>query len=183
MRTNDPAIFAVGECVEHRGQCYGLVDPIWEQAQVLADVITEVKPASAYLGSKLGTKLKVMGVELASMGVTKPADENDEVVVYREPKKGIYKKLIVRSGQIAGAILLGDVEAAGTLMQMFIHGTPAPDRRADLLFGSPTGVGLLQAADLPDNAQICNCNGVSKGQIVEAIESKGCHSVSKVGAC
>jgi nitrite reductase (NADH) large subunit len=64
MRTSDPAIFSVGECVEHRGQLYGLVDPIWEQAQVLADVITETRTESAYLGSKLGTKLKVMGVEL-----------------------------------------------------------------------------------------------------------------------
>jgi len=182
MRTSDPAIFALGECVEHRGQLYGLVDPIWEQAKVLADVITGTRPGSAYHGSKLGTKLKVMGVELASMGATKPGDADDEVVVYREPGNGIYKKLIVRGGQIAGAILLGDVEAAGTLMQMFLAGTKVPARRADLLFGSPTGVALLKASDLPDNAQICNCNGVSKEQIVDAIQTRGCHSVSKVGA-
>lgn len=183
MRTSDPAIFAVGECVEHRGMLYGLVDPIWEQAKVLADVLTGTRSDAAYQGSKLGTKLKVMGVELASMGVTKPADANDEVVVYREPRRGIYKKLIVRGGEIAGAILLGDVESAGTLMQMFLAGIKAPERRADLLFGAPTGVGLLKVADLPDNAQICNCNGVSKEQIVAAIQDKGCHSVSKVGFC
>ena len=182
MRTSDPAVFAVGECVEHRGQLYGLVDPIWEQANVLADVLTGFQPTSAYQGSKLGTKLKVMGVELASMGVTKPADADDEVVVYREPAKGIYKKLIVRGGEIAGAILLGDIEAASTLLQMFLNGTKVPARRADLLFGSPTGVALLKASDLPDNAQICNCNGVSKKQIVDAIQNKTCHSVSKVGA-
>jgi nitrite reductase (NADH) large subunit len=182
MRTSDPAIFAVGECVEHRGQLYGLVDPIWEQANVLADVITGVKPGAAYHGSKLGTKLKVMGVELASMGSTKPADDNDEVVVYREPARGIYKKLIVRGGQIAGAILLGDIDSAGTLMQMFFGGMKVPERRADLLFGSPTSVSLLKVSDLPDNAQICNCNGVSKQRIVEAIEAAGCKSVSKVGA-
>jgi len=117
------------------------------------------------------------------MGATKPADNDDEVVVYREPARGIYKKMIVRGGQIAGAILLGDIEAAGTLMQMFQGNVPAPARRADLLFGSPTGVSLLKASDLPDNAQICNCNGVSKKQIVEAIEVKGCQSVSKIGAC
>ena len=90
-------------------------------------------PDAAYLGSKLGTKLKVMGVELASMGETKPRSADDEVVVYREPARGIYKKLIVRGGQIAGAILLGDIEAAGTLMQMFMAGTPgagAPRRPA-----------------------------------------------------
>jgi len=181
MRTSDPHIFAVGECVEHRGQLYGLVDPIWEQAQVLADVITDSRPGAAYLGSKLGTKLKVMGVELASMGETKPASPADEVIVYREPARGLYKKLIVRDDRIAGAILLGEVEAAGTLMQMFRSNMKVPARRADLLFGSPTGVSLLQASDLPDNAQICNCNGVSKQQIVEAIQTGGCHSVSKVG--
>src|SRR5688572_7200238 len=183
MQTSDPDIFSLGECVEHRGQSYGLVDPIWEQANVLADVITGIKPDAAYCGSKLGTKLKVMGVELASMGVTKPGSDDDEVVVYREPSHGIYKKLIVRGGQIAGAILLGDIEAAGTLMQMFVGNLPVPARRADLLFGSPTGVSLLKASDLPDNAQICNCNGVSKKQIVEAIEIKGCQTVSKIGAC
>jgi nitrite reductase (NADH) large subunit len=183
MRTSDPEIFALGECVEHRGQTYGLVDPIWEQANVLADVLTQTKPDAAYCGSKLGTKLKVMGVELASMGATKPASDDDEVIVYREPARGIYKKLIVRGGQIAGAILLGDIEAAGTLMQMFLGEVPAPARRADLLFGSPSGVSLLKASDLPDNAQICNCNGVSKKQIVDAIKVKGCQSVSKIGAC
>jgi nitrite reductase (NADH) large subunit len=183
MRTSDPEIFAVGECVEHRGQTYGLVDPIWEQANVLADVITGTKPDSAYYGSKLGTKLKVMGVELASMGATKPANDDDEVVVYREPARGIYKKLIVRGGQIAGAILLGDIESASTLMQMFLGNVAVPSRRADLLFGTPSGVSLLKASDLPDNAQICNCNGVSKKQIVEAIEVKGCQTVSKIAAC
>src|SRR4030095_12640711 len=183
MRTSDPAIFALGECVEHRGQLYGLVDPIWEQAGVLADVITGTKPDSTYCGSKLGTKLKGMGVELASMGAHRRTNDDDEVVVYREPARGIYKKMIVRGGQIAGAILLGDIEAAGTLMQMFQGGVQAPARRADLLFGSPSGVSLLKASDLPDNAQICHCNGVSKKQIVDAIEIQGCQSVSKIGAC
>lgn len=183
MRTSDPAIFALGECVEHRGKTYGLVDPIWEMARVLADVITDTKPAAAYLGSKLGTKLKVMGVELASMGETRSAGPADEVVVYREPKRGIYKKIVVRNNQVAGAILLGETEAASTLMQMFTAGSTVPARRADLIFGSPTGVALLKASDLPDNAQICNCNGVSKAQIVEAIQTRGCQSVSKVGAC
>jgi NAD(P)H-nitrite reductase large subunit len=77
MRTCDPAIFALGECVEHRGTTYGLVDPIWEMAQVLADVVTNTNAHAAYLGSKLGTKLKVMGVELASMGETASAGPDD----------------------------------------------------------------------------------------------------------
>ena len=183
MRTSDRAIFAVGECVEHRGRIYGLVDPIWEQANVLADVLTGLNPKAEYLGSKLGTKLKVMGVELASMGETKPSLPDDEVVIYREPSRGVYKKLIVRENKIAGAILLGEIDTAGVLMQMFMADTVVSARRADLLFGTATGAPVLSVFDLPDHAQICNCNGVSKGAIKEAIQIGKCHSVSKVGGC
>jgi nitrite reductase (NADH) large subunit len=183
MRTSDRQIFSVGECVEHRGKLYGLVDPIWDQAKVLADVITGFNPSAEYLGSKLGTKLKVMGVELASMGETKPALPDDEVVVYREPSRGVYKKLIVRDNKLAGAILLGETDTAGVLMQMFMANAAVSSRRADLLFGSSTGAPVLSVFDLPDHAQICNCNGVSKGAIKEAILIGKCHSVSKVGGC
>jgi len=183
MRTSDPEIFSVGECVQHRGRIYGLVDPIWEQANVLADVITGVNEKSAYTGSKLGTKLKVMGVELASMGETKPAHPTDEVVLYREPKRNIYKKLIIRDEKLAGAILLGDIDGASMLMQMFFSGSKVPERRSEMLFGGePSGVSMVSIVNMPDNVQICNCNGVSKGQILEAIRG-GCSSVSKIGAC
>ena len=181
MRTSDPDVFAVGECVQHRGVIYGLVDPIWDQARTLADVITETNPAAAYEGSKLATKLKVMGVELASMGETKKAEPDDEVVVYREPSRGVYKKLIIRENKLYGAILLGEADTASTLMQMFSLDTALPERRADLLFGPANGAPLLAAADLPDAAQICNCNGVSKGCIRTAIETGGCTSVMQVG--
>ncbi len=181
MRTSDPDVFAVGECVQHRGIIYGLVDPIWDQARTLADVITETNPAAAYAGSKLATKLKVMGVELASMGETKKAGPDDEVVVYREPSRGVYKKLIIRENKLHGAILLGEADTASTLMQMFSLDTALPERRADLLFGPANGAPLLAAADLPDAAQICNCNGVSKGCIRTAIETGGCTSVMQVG--
>lgn len=183
MRTSDFAIFSVGECVEHRGKLYGLVDPIWDQAKTLADAITGSNPHAAYLGSKLGTKLKVMGVELASMGETKPASPDDEVVVYREPSRGVYKKLIVRENKLAGAILLGETDTAGVLMQMFMSGAAVSSRRADLLFGSSSGAPVLSVFDLPDHAQICHCNGVSKGRIKEAITLGKCRSVSKVGGC
>src|SRR5262249_61171268 len=101
LRTTDPDIFAVGECVQHRGVIYGLVDPIWEQAKTIADVITGVRPEAAYCGSKLATKLKVMGVELASMGEVRTSEagnSGEEVGVYREPGRGVYKKLVIRDG-------------------------------------------------------------------------------------
>jgi nitrite reductase (NADH) large subunit len=182
MRTNDPDVLALGECVQHRGKIYGLVDPIWEQAKVLADLVTGANPQAAYRGSRLGTKLKVMGVELASMGETQTSSPEDEVVVYREPKVGVYKKLIIRSGKLAGAILLGDTEAAGELMQTFLAQTTVPERRSELLFAAPSGESLLKVLNMPDSVQVCNCNGVSKKQVVEAI-LKGATSVAKVGAC
>lgn len=182
MRTDDPDIFAVGECVQHRGIIYGLVDPIWDQAATLADVMTEKNPQAVYTGSKLATKLKVMGVQLASMGATQATQPGDEVVVYREPSRGVYKKMVIRDEKLAGAILLGETDTAGVLTQMFTLETALPERRADLLFGTSTGAPILSVFDLPDHAQICNCNGVSKGCIKEAIQIGKCKSVTQVGA-
>jgi nitrite reductase (NADH) large subunit len=99
---------ACGECAQHRGRVYGLVAPAWEQAQVLADRLACRDSQAVYHGSQVATRLKVMGVELTVVGEKEPDRENDEVVTYTEPSRGIYKKLIVRNGYLAGAILLGD---------------------------------------------------------------------------
>jgi len=167
----DRAIYAVGECAEHRGRVYGLVAPLWEQTQVLANRLAKSDPSSLYRGSRVSTKLKVMGVELAVMGEKEPATAADEVVTYMESSRGVYKKLIVRDGQLAGAILLGDGMSAPALLQAFDRGTQLPDSRSDLLFppANDTSPGVL--AYVPDSAQICNCNGVTKGQILKAIQS------------
>jgi nitrite reductase (NADH) large subunit len=173
---NDPNIFAVGECAQHDGRVYGLVAPLWEQTAILADRLTGRKPGAAYRGSRVSTKLKVMGIELAVMGERVARDENDEEVIYSEPGRGIYKKLIVRNGRLAGAILLGDTANAPALLQAYDRGTILPENRAELLFpdaGEPAGPSL---ESLPDEAQICNCNGVSKGRIIEAVKN-GCRSL------
>jgi len=184
MQTSDPSIFALGECVEHRGQLYGLVDPIWEQAKALADVITEKNSQATYTGSKLGTKLKVMGVELASMGVSESSDPKDEVVVYREPKRSIYKKLIIRENKLLGAILLGETESFGTLMQLFKGESSVPENRSEILFEATSNVSaMVNVAELPGQTQICNCNGVSKGDIQQLIETQECTTVAKIGEC
>ena len=124
---DDPDIYVVGECAQHRGRVYGLVAPLWEMGQVLADHITGRNENAAYHGSKIATKLKVMGVELASMGVTEPTDERDEVVTFSEPKRGTYKKLIIRDGMLIGAMMLGDLSKVAYLMQAFDRGTPLPE--------------------------------------------------------
>ncbi len=182
MRTEDPHIFAVGECIEHRGLTYGLVEPIWQQVGVMADILTGVNSETRYVGSKTGTKLKVMGVDLASMGEKETDENDDEVLVYRDPNRGIYKKLIVRENKIHGAILLGDTGLSDSLMQLFMNEKELPENRGEILFGSIDGSKLLDAGDLPDSAQICGCNGVCKGEIVSAIENGNCSSVAAVGA-
>jgi nitrite reductase (NADH) large subunit len=167
---DDPDVYVVGECAQHRGRVYGLVAPLWEMGIVLADHITGRNENAAYHGSKIATKLKVMGVELASMGVTEAEDERDEVVTFAEPKRGTYKKLIIRDGILIGAMMLGDLSKAAYLMQAFDRGTPLPEERLSLLFdiGAPSTQATM--LEMPDTAQICNCNGVSKGQIRKCVE-------------
>lgn len=181
MRTSDPSIFALGECVEHREKLYGLVDPIWEQARVLADVITGVNPHASYTGTKTATKLKVMGIELVSLGEKESNEPTDELIVYRDINRRVYKKLIVRDGKIYGAILLGDIEYADILMRFFTSEGKLPEKRQELLFGAVSGVSLLDVRDLPENAQICHCSGVSKKTILDSILKAGCSTVSAVG--
>lgn len=100
---DDDDIYAVGECVQHRGEVYGLVGPLWEQAVVLADHITGANPAAAYHGSRLATKLKVAGVDVAAMGLKEPERPDDEFIQFSEPSRGIYQTVIIREGILIGA--------------------------------------------------------------------------------
>jgi nitrite reductase (NADH) large subunit len=162
---DDFNVYVVGECAEHQGRVYGLVAPLWEQAKVLADHVTEKNTQAGYYGSKLATKLKVMGVELASMGVTDATEEDDEVVQFSEPKRGRYKKLVIRKGRLAGAIMMGDLSKVAYLTQAFDKNTPLPEDRLSLLFDIGAPAQKVTLDEMPDSAQVCNCNGVSKGAI------------------
>ena len=168
---DDYNIYSVGECAQHRGQMYGLVAPLWEQAKVLADHITGRNPNAAYHGSKVATKLKVMGVEVASLGVSEPQQPEDEVIQFSDPKRGTYKKLIIRNGRLVGGILLGDISKAAYLMQSFDRNTPLPDERLGLLFDLGDPPQQVTFDEMSAATQICNCNGVSKGAIVACVQS------------
>ncbi len=170
MSPDDPNVYVVGECAQHRGKVYGLVAPLWEQARVLAEHITGKNLLARYQGSKLATKLKVMGVELASMGVVHPESEHDEVVQFAEPKRGIYKKLIIRDDVLVGAILLGDTSKAAHLMQAFDRGSALPDERTSLIFDIGAPMVAATMLEMPESTQVCNCNGVSKGAIRACVE-------------
>ena len=158
-------IYAVGECAQHRGQLYGLVAPLWEQATVLAEHLSGRNQLAAYHGSKLATKLKVSGVELATMGMVAPERPDDEVVRFSEPRRGVYKSVIVRDGKLVGATLLGDLSKVSFLMQAFDRGSVLPEERVSLLFDLGAPPSAVSIGELSDDAQICNCNGVSKGDI------------------
>ncbi|WP_376795980.1 nitrite reductase large subunit NirB [Thermogemmatispora sp.] len=170
-----PEVFALGECAEHRGQTYGLVAPGWEQARILAERLTDSESRKQYTGSALSTRLKVGDLDLTVMGHKEPQGSEDEVITYAEPARGIYKKLIVREGRLQGAILLGDLPGslpAARLVQLFHRGDPLPTNRAELLFPYHAGNRqVLSVAELPDDTQICNCNGVSKGTILAAVRT------------
>jgi nitrite reductase (NADH) large subunit len=162
---DDPNVYVVGECAQHRGRTYGLVAPLWDQGKVFADHITRTNESAAYHGSKLATKLKVMGVEVASMGINEPTEDRDEVIQFTEPKKGTYKKLIVRDDRLVGSILMGDISKAAYLMQAFDRNSPLPEERLSLMFDLGTPSQKITIDEMPATTQVCNCNGVTKGAI------------------
>ncbi len=176
---DDRRVYVVGECAQHRGQVYGLVAPLWEQAKVFADHVTDLDRDAAYHGSKLATKLKVMGVELASMGIIEPEHEHDELIQFTEPSKGIYKKLIVRDGRLVGGILLGDISKAAFLMQAFDRNSPLPEERLSLLFDLGAPAQAVTIDEMPADTQVCNCNGVTKAAIGASVTA-GCKSATSV---
>ncbi|WP_037163164.1 nitrite reductase large subunit NirB [Rhodococcoides fascians] len=178
---DEGSIFAVGECCQHRGEVYGLVAPLWEQAVVLAEHLTGTDPAAAYHGSRLTTKLKVAGVDVAAMGVKGPEREDDEFVQFYEPRSGTYKSVVVRDGKLIGATLLGDISKANFLTQAFDEKVPLPDERISMLFDMGTPTAATGAAELADDVQVCNCNGVTKGAIVACVHA-GAKSMGDVTA-
>jgi nitrite reductase (NADH) large subunit len=170
-------IFAVGECVQHRGEVYGLVAPLWEQAVVLANHVTGTDTSAMYLGSRTATKLKVAGVEVASMGLHGPELDTDEHIVFSEPSRGVFKSIVVRDNKMVGATLLGDRRKVAYLTQAYDRGLPLPKERIGLMFDLGTPDGDTGVAELSDDAQVCNCNGISKKSLVDVVRG-GCSTVA-----
>ncbi|WP_369137922.1 nitrite reductase large subunit NirB [Modestobacter versicolor] len=179
LRTDDPDVYAVGECAQHRGELYGLVAPVWEQARVLADLLTGTDPDAAYHGSRTATKLKVAGVDVATMGVNRPERDSDEFLVISEPRRGVHLSVVVRDDKLIGATLLGDTRKVAFLTQAFDRGAPLPQERIKLLVDLSDGAADVGVAELPADSQVCNCNGVSKQAICDAVAG-GCGSVGAV---
>jgi nitrite reductase (NADH) large subunit len=178
METSDPDIFAVGECTEHNGICYGLVAPLFEQGKVLAATITGNKGPS-YTGTVQAARLKIMGIDVFSAGAWADAP-GVEPVRYEDPGLGIYKKLTVRDGKLAGVILVGDASDSHRYMEWLRAGADLSAERRHLLCPPPsTDVGL-DVAEMADSAVVCGCVGVTKGTIIHAIHDRGVNTISQL---
>jgi nitrite reductase (NADH) large subunit len=179
LATQVPGVYAVGECAEHRGTIYGIVTPIWEQCKVLAEVLCGRVNGKLprYTGSKLYTRLKVAGIEVASMGLTNPQLSSERTVQVIEPVQMIFRKMILRGDKLVGAHLVGETSAAARLIQIFDHDESVPANPLELLCDfSAAGCGASAG-----ERQVCNCNAVSEGQIVDCIRN-GAETVEAVGA-
>ena len=197
MVTSDPSITAVGECVEHRGLCYGLVAPLWEMCASLADGLT-TGASSGYQGSVTSTKLKVSGIDVFSAGDFS-GGEGAEDIVLRDATRGIYKRVVVKDDRLVGAVLYGDTADGNWYFDLLKKGEDISDIRDALIFGQAFASGGGAHADpkaavaaLSDKAEICGCNGVSKGGVVACIRNgavtldavrASCKASASCGSC
>jgi len=183
MQTFDPRVYAVGECVNHRGISYGLVAPLFEMAKVCATHLANFGIGS-YKGSVTSTKLKVTGIDLFSAGDFTGGDDTEEIVLH-DAVGGVYKKLVIRDDKIIGGVLYGDTADGAWYFQMLRDGKPIHEIRDHLMFGQDslgnTGhQGQDKAAAMTDEMEVCGCNGVCKGTIVKAIQADGLFTLDDV---
>jgi nitrite reductase (NADH) large subunit len=183
MQTYDPRIYAVGECVSHRGTAYGLVAPLFEMAKVCANHLAHFG-IGRYAGSLTSTKLKVTGVDLFSAG-NFTGGEGTEDIVLADPGAGVYKRLVIRDQKLVGAVMYGDTVDGAWFFKLLREGRNVADIRDKLMFGESnlgdTGhLGQNRAASMKDGDEVCGCNGVCKGRIVKAIKEKGLFTLEEV---
>ncbi|MFM9369664.1 nitrite reductase large subunit NirB [Streptomyces sp. Da 82-17] len=183
-RTSDPKVFAIGECaLASDGRVYGLVAPGYEMAQVAAAAIASADTGSGFTGADMSTKLKLLGVDVASFGDAHGTTEGCLDVVYADSRSGTYKKLVIGAGgELLGGVLVGDAEAYGTLRPL--TGTVPPIAPEQLVL--PAGAGApvaLGPAALPDEAVVCSCHNVTKGAIRGAVTEHSCTTVPEVKKC
>jgi nitrite reductase (NADH) large subunit len=179
-RTSDPEVYAVGECALWQQRVFGLVAPGYQMAAVVADQLRGAQ-AARFTGADMSTKLKLLGVDVASLGDAHASTPGARVCSYVDERRQVYKKLVISEAgtRLIGAILVGDAEDYGTLLQMMQNGLALPEHPEQLILprfdGSPAALPIGVAA-LPDSAQICSCNNVSKANLCAAVAA-GCTTV------
>jgi len=183
LQTSDPDIYAIGECALHGGMVYGLVAPGYDMAEVVAANLTGGD--RKFDSADLSTKLKLMGVDVASFGDYESGSDKAVPLSFEEPFSGVYKKLLfsLDGKRLLGGILVGDAAEYGTLLMMSRTDQDLPCAPHELIVGSSSGAPLCNIDGMPDEAQICSCNNVTKGDIRQAICGKELDSVGAVKMC
>jgi nitrite reductase (NADH) large subunit len=185
MRTSDPDVFALGECAEVGGHVYGLVAPLYEMARVTAAHLTGDATAR-FVHNDTPTKLKVTGIDLFSLGDFADGDDRQEIVL-RDATAGVYKRLVLQDNRIIGTVLYGETADGAWFNDLKKRQVDISDMRDTLIFGQAYQGGspldpMAAVAALPDDAEICGCNGVCKGKITATIKEKGLTSLDDVRA-
>ncbi|GGX38926.1 nitrite reductase large subunit [Tateyamaria omphalii] len=171
MLTSDEHVLAVGECVEHDGAVFGLVAPLYDQAKVVAKTL--MGEQGAFIQKELSTKLKVTGCDLFSAGDFADGDGREDIV-FRDPARGVYRRLVIKNNVVIGAVMYGDTTDSNWFFGLIKDKADISDMRDTLIFGPAYQGGtpldpLAAVAALPPEAEICGCNGICKGDIEEAI--------------
>lgn len=183
-QTSDPHIYAIGECALWRGKVFGLVAPGYQMAQTVASRISGAADA-AFAGADMSTKLKLLGVDVASVGDAHAATPGARTYSFVDGRRELYKKLVVSEdgSRLLGAVLVGDTDAYGTCLQTMLNGLTLPEFPEELILpprsGGQSPAGATGLAALPADAQICSCNNVSKGAICAAVDS-GCTTIGAI---
>jgi nitrite reductase (NADH) large subunit len=185
MSTSDGRIMALGECAEVGGQVYGLVAPLYEMARVAACHLAG-DTSAVFVHSDTPTKLKVTGIDLYSIGDFADGDDREEIVL-RDATAGVYKRLIIKQDRIIGTVLYGETSDGAWFNDLKKKATDISEMRETLIFGQAYQGGapldpMAAVAALPDDAEICGCNGVCKGKITSTITAKGLTSLDDVRA-
>ncbi|EEG08908.1 nitrite reductase large subunit NirB [Pseudogulbenkiania ferrooxidans] len=183
MQTYDPRVYAVGECVSHRGVAYGLVAPLFDMAKVAANHLAHYG-IGRYVPAATSTKLKVTGIDLFSAGDFM-GDDGTEAITLSDPMGGLYKKLVLKDNKLVGACLYGDTADGAWYFRLIREGKSVAEMRDVLMLGEggqgDVGhAGQSKVVGMPDDAEVCGCNGVCKGTIVKAIQEKGLFTVDEI---
>ncbi|MEI7055089.1 nitrite reductase large subunit NirB [Nocardioides sp. CCNWLW239] len=176
-RSSDPHVWAVGECAAPGGKMYGLVAPGYDMAEVVADALLGGK--GTFTGADMSTKLKLLGVDVASFGDAHGTTDECLELTYSDAVAGVYKKLVISEDgtRLLGGVLVGDASAYGLLRPMVASGIPLPDNPEELILPASSGGGA--SVQLPPEAQVCSCNNVTRGDIEAAVDN-GCESAAEV---
>lgn len=178
MMTSDPDVYAVGECCEHNSKVYGLVAPLYEQGKVLADHITG-RETDGYHGSTTFTSLKVSGCDLFSAGKIYEGENIRGIEVFNGVDN-VYKKVFVENSKVVGAVLYGDTEEGNRFYNMMKKNDDIEEFTLVSLLHKAGEVDAISVESMSDDETICGCNGISKGQIVQAVHEKGLTTVAEV---